>query len=81
VNSLELVLLLLVEVAHLRQNFRVTRHFRDEDIVPLEGLATRLNQLVHVSNLINDLIRVGNNRVQLLKSLQRFVIVAKTLVD
>jgi len=43
VNSLELVLLLLVEVAHLRQNFRVARHFRDEDIVPLEGLATRLN--------------------------------------
>ena len=34
VDSLELILLLLVEVAHLGQDFRVTGHLCDQDVVP-----------------------------------------------
>ena len=81
VDSLELILLLLVEVAHLGQDFRVTGHLSDQDVVPLEGLTTHADQLVNVSDLVQDFIAVWNDRVQLLKSLERFVVVAETLVN
>ena len=63
VDSLELVLLLLVEVTHLGKNFRVTRHLGDEDVVPFESLASHANQLVNVSDLVEHLIAVWNDRM------------------
>ena len=81
VDSLKLVLLLLVEVAHFREDLRVTGHLRDQNVVPFEGLATHTNQLVHVGDLVNHLIAVRNNGVELLKCLERFVVVAETLVN
>lgn len=34
-DGLELILLLLVEVAHFGEDLRVTGHLRDQDVVPL----------------------------------------------
>ena len=79
--SLELVLLLLVEIAHLGEDLRVARHFRDQDVVPLEGFTSHSDQLVHMRNLIKHLVAVGDNRVELLESLQGLVVVAEALVD
>ena len=70
VDGLELILLLLVEVTHLRKNFRVRGHLRNQNVVPLEGLATHTNQLVDVSDLVDNLVTVGDNGVELLESLQ-----------
>jgi len=80
VDGLELVLLLLVEVAHLGEDFRVGGDFGDKDIVPLQSLSPHSNQLIHMCDLIDHLIRVGNNRVQLFKRLQRLIIIAETLI-
>ena len=63
VNSLELVLLLLVEVAHLSEDFRIARHLGDQNVVPLKSLATHADKLVHVSNLVQKLLTVRNDRL------------------
>jgi len=63
VDSLEFVRLLLVQVSHLGQHFRVGRHLGDQDIVPLQGLAPHADQLVHVSDLVDNFITVGDYSV------------------
>ena len=52
VHGLELVLFLLVKVAHFSEDFRVRWHLSDQDIVPFEGFSAHADQLVHVSDLI-----------------------------
>lgn len=81
VDGLELILLLLVKVTHLGKNLRVRGHFGDQDIVPFKGLAAHTNQLVDMGDLVDNLVTVGDDSVQLLESLKRFVVVAKSLVN
>jgi len=81
VHCLELILFLLVKVAHLGKNFRVRRNLGDQDVIPLESFTSHTNQLVNMSDLVKDLIRVGNNGVKFLESLQRFIVVTKALID
>lgn len=81
VNRLELVLLLLVEVAHLSEDFRIARHLGDQNVVPLKSLATHADKLVDVSDLVQNLVTVGDDRVQLLEGLEGFIVVSEALVD
>jgi len=81
VHCLELVLLLLVQVAHFGEDFRVTGHLGDEDVVPLEGFTAHTDQLVNMSDLVQDFIAVGDDGVQLFEGLERLVVVAESLVD
>ena len=81
VDSLELVLLLLVEVTHLCKDLRITRHLRDKDVVPLEGFTSHSDQLINVGDLVKHLVGVGDDGVELLEGLQRLVVVAKALVN
>ena len=69
-HGLELILLLLVQIAHLGENLRVRRHLSDQDVVPLQGFTAHANQLVNVRDLVKHLVAVGNNGVQLFKCLQ-----------
>ncbi len=39
-NCLELILLLLIQIAHLGEDFRVAGYLGYQDVVPLEGLST-----------------------------------------
>lgn len=55
-DGLELILLLLVKVAHFGEDLRISGHLGNKDVVPLEGLATHANQLVNVRNLVDDLV-------------------------
>jgi len=43
VDSLKLILLLLIKIAHLGENFRVAWNFSDENIVPLESFTSHSN--------------------------------------
>ena len=52
VNSLELVLFLLVKVAHFGENFRVRGDLSYQDIVPFEGLSAHTNEFIDVRDLI-----------------------------
>lgn len=63
VDSLELIRLLLVEVSHLGEDFRVSGYLGDQDIVPLESLASHTDQFINMSYLINNLITVRNDSV------------------
>jgi hypothetical protein len=81
VNSLELILFLLVQVAHFGENLRVSRHFGDQDAVPFEGLSSHSDQFVHMSDLVNHFVTVRNNCVQLFKSLETLVVVVQSLVN
>ena len=81
VDSLELVLLLLVQVAHLREDFRVCGHLSDKDVVPLEGLPAHANQFINVGNLVDNFIRVRNNSMQFFKRLQGLIIITEALVN
>ena len=56
VNGLELILLLLVKVSHLGKNFRISRNFGNQDVVPFESLTTHTNQLINMGDLVNDLV-------------------------
>ena len=69
-NGLEFVLFLLVEVAHLGEDFRVGGDLGDEDVVPFEGFTTHADEFVDVSDLVEDLVAVWNDSVELLKGLQ-----------
>ena len=80
-NSLEFILLLLIKIAHLSQNFAVGWYFCYQDVVPLQRLPSHANQLVNVRNLVDNFITVGYNCVELFKSLQRLVVITKSLVD
>ena len=80
VHGLELVLFLLVEVAHLCEDFRVTWHLRDQNVVPLESLPAHADQFIHMGYLIDDLVAIGDDSVQFLERLQRLIIVSKALV-
>lgn len=42
-NGLELILLLLIQIAHLGEDFRVAGYLGDQDVVPLEGLSAHTN--------------------------------------
>ena len=79
-HSLELVLLLLIQVAHLGEDLRVARHLSDQDVVPLEGLSAHADQLVHVRDLVDHLVAVRDDGMELLESLEAFVVVAQALV-
>ncbi|MEN9873382.1 MAG: hypothetical protein RL186_279, partial [Pseudomonadota bacterium] len=63
-HGLEFVLLLLVEIPHFGQDFRVSWHLGDQDVVPLEGLSAHSDQLVDVSNLVDHFVAVGDDGVQ-----------------
>ena len=80
VHRLELVLLLLIQIAHLCQYLRIAWHLSDQDVVPLEGLATHADQLVDMGYLVDHLVTVRNDCVQLLEGLKTLVVVAETLV-
>lgn len=80
-HGLEFVLLLLVEVAHLGQDLGVSWHFGNEDVVPLEGLSSHSDELVHVSNLVNHLVTVWDDSVKLFEGLKTLVVVTKAFVD
>ena len=80
-HGLEFVLLLLIEVAHLCKNFRVTRDFGYQDIIPLDGLATHANQLVNVRDLVYYLVAVRDDRMKFFKGLEGLVVVAKALIN
>jgi len=60
VHGLEFILLLLIEVAHLREDLRVAWDLGDQDVVPLERLSTHTDQLVNMSYLIDHLVGVGD---------------------
>ena len=79
-HSLELILLLLIQIAHLGEDLRVARHLSDQDVVPLECLSAHADQLVHVRDLVDHLIAVRDNSVQLLESLEAFIVVAQAFV-
>lgn len=80
-NCLELVLFLLVEVAHFGEDFRVARNFSYQDVVPLESFSSHSDQFIDVGNLIQHLVAIGNNSMQLFKSLQRLIVIPQALVD
>jgi len=80
VDVLELVLFLLVEVSHLSQDFRVSRDLGNQDIVPLQGLSSHTDELVHVSDLVDDLITVRNDGVKFLEGLKTLIVVVQSLV-
>ena len=63
VNSLEFVLLLLIQVAHLSEDLTVTWYFGYQNVVPLKSLASHANKLVNMSDLIYYLITVGDDSV------------------
>lgn len=56
VHSLELVLLLLIEVTHLSEDLRITRHLGDQDVVPFQSLASHTDQFVNVSDLVDNFV-------------------------
>lgn len=76
VDCLEFIGLLLIKIAHFGENFGVTGDLSDQDIVPLQGLAAHTNQLVYMSDLIDNFVAVRNDCVQFFKGLERFVVVA-----
>ena len=76
VNGLKLILFLLVQVAHLGQDFRVGRHFGDQDVVPFKSLSSHTDELVDVGNLVDYFITVWDYGVKLFKRLKTFIIVA-----
>jgi len=63
VDSLEFIRLLLVKVSHLGEDFRISGYLGDQDVVPLQSLASHTDQFINVSDLVNDFIRVGDNSV------------------
>jgi len=69
VHRLELVILLLVEIAHLSEDFWVWGHLGDQDVVPFECLPTHADQFVHVSDLVDNFVRVRNYSVKFLERL------------
>lgn len=71
----------MIKIAHLGKDFRITWYLRYQDIVPFDGLATHANQLVDVRDLVDHLVAVRDDSMQLLERLERFVVVAETLVD
>lgn len=81
VNSLELILLLLVEVTHLGKDFRVSWNLGHEDVVPFESLSSHSDKLINMSDLIDDFIAVWNDSVKFLESLKTLVVVVKSLVN
>ena len=81
VNSLELILLLLVEVTHLSEDLRVSWDLGYENVVPLEGLSSHTDKFVDMSNLVDDLITIWDDGVKLLKSLKTLIVIVKSLVN
>ena len=82
VDSLELILLLLVQESHLCEDLRVALDvLSDQHVVPLESLSAHADILIHVSNLEENLITIWDNRVKFLESLQRFIVVSELLVN
>ena len=81
VNSLEFILLLLVEVTHLGEDLRISWHFGHQNVVPLKSLSSHTDQLVNMSNLIDDFITVWDDSVKLLKGLEGLIVVIESLID
>jgi len=81
VNSLELILLLLVEITHLGKNLRVGWDLGDENVVPFESLSSHSNELVDMSNLVNNFITIWNDSVKFLKSLKTLIVIVKSIVN
>jgi hypothetical protein len=81
VNSLELVLLLLVEVTHLGKNLRIGWDLGYENVVPFESLSSHSNELIDVSNLVDNFITIWNNSVQFLESLKTLIVIVKSFVN
>jgi hypothetical protein len=79
-DCLELVLFLLIQIAHLGEDLRIAWYLSDEYIVPLEGLSAHSNQFVDMSDLVDHLVAIWDDSVKLLKSLKTFVVITKTLV-
>lgn len=80
-NSLELILFLLVEVTHLCKNLRVGWDLGDENIVPFEGLSSHSNELINMSNLVDNFITIWNDSVKFLESLKTLVVIIKSFVN
>lgn len=76
VNSLELILFLLIQVAHLGKDLTIRGYLCDQDVVPLDSLSPHTDQLVHMSYLVDDLIAVWDDCMQLFKGLKRLVVVS-----
>mmetsp|Transcript_17169 Transcript_17169/g.54601 ORF Transcript_17169/g.54601 Transcript_17169/m.54601 type:complete len:360 (-) Transcript_17169:611-1690(-) len=81
VQRLVFVVILVEYLAHPRKDVWIGRDARDEDVEPLGSRAKVEEQIVEIGDLIDHLWRVGDDRVQLLKRLQRFLKVAHALVD
>ena len=81
VNSLELILLLLVEITHFGKNLRVGWDLGDENVVPFESLSSHSNELVDMSNLVNNFITIWNDSVKFLKSLKTLIVIVKSFVN
>ena len=63
VNGLELVLFLLIQIAHLSEDLTVTWYFGYQNVVPLKSLASHADKLVNMSDLIYHLITVRDDSV------------------
>mmetsp|Transcript_8025 Transcript_8025/g.20652 ORF Transcript_8025/g.20652 Transcript_8025/m.20652 type:complete len:267 (-) Transcript_8025:1541-2341(-) len=74
VERLRLVVLLEEEVAHPREHTRVGRHARCENIEPFDRVLRRVELLLKVGDLPDDLDRVGDDRVQLLEERERLLV-------
>ena len=80
-DSLELILLLLVQIAHLGEDLRVARHFRDQYVVPFESFTAHSDQLINVRDLIEHFIAIRDDGVEFFEGLQALVVVAEALVN
>ena len=80
-NSLELILLLLVEVTHLGKNLRVGWHLGHENVVPFKSLSSHSNELVDMSNLVDNFITIWNDSVKFLESLKTLIVIVKSFVN
>ena len=80
-DGLELILLLLVKVTHLGKDLGIAWNLGDENVVPFEGFTPHSNQLINMSDLVEHLVAVWNDRVELFKSLEGLIVVSEALVD
>jgi hypothetical protein len=63
VNGLELILLLLIQVAHFSQDFTVAWYLGYQNVVPLQSLSPHTNKLINMCDLVNYFIAVRNDSV------------------
>lgn len=80
VEGLVLILVLVEDLAKSREGPRVGGHLGDEVVKVLCGAAVVAQHVVEVGDLVDDLWRVGDDGVELLKRLQRLAEDAQHLV-